>query len=121
MVSKIKNRRAHQRIKARGSVGHKSNEIIIWLELREFGRRFHPRPASKPNEETWRYIAALGLERRDSRCVYASQLVAREREREFKEQVIVALPFCCIAQFILSNPIGIGKNEKGGKYTLRDG
>lgn len=27
---------------------------------------------------------------RDSRCVYASQLVAREREREFKEQVIVA-------------------------------
>lgn len=27
---------------------------------------------------------------RDSPCVYASQLVAREREREFKEQVIVA-------------------------------
>lgn len=47
-----------------------------------------------------------------------------QRERERVQRTSNrgnVLPFCCIAQFILSNPIGIGKNEKGGKYTLRDG
>lgn len=55
-------------------------------------------------------------------CTRRNWLPERERERvQRTSNRGNVLPFCCIAQFILSNPIGIGKKEKGGKYTLRDG